>query len=63
MWSDKGMRQIIRHRAKEMLLAGTSDVVRFVYDGNKLYAIYENDGQREAYEVSIELLNDNSILP
>lgn len=63
-YSDTQIRQVIRHGAKRMLLAGRSAVVRFTYDGNKLYAIYDSgDGQQEAYEVQIELLNDNSILP
>ena len=63
-YSDSNIRQVIRHAAKRMLTAGKSAVVRFTYDGNKLYAIYDSgDGQREAYEVNVELLNDNSILP
>jgi hypothetical protein len=63
-YSDSMIRQVIRHSAKRILLAGKSAVVKYTYDGNKLYAIYDSgDGQREAYEVQIELLADNSILP
>ena len=62
-YSDTNIRGVIRHAAKRMLLGGRSAVVRFTYDGNKLYAIYDSgDGQREAYEVQVELLNDNSAL-
>lgn len=63
-YTDSNIRQVIRHSARRMLLAGKSAVVKYTYDGNKLYVIYDSgDGQREAYEVQIELLNDNSILP
>lgn len=63
MKSEGNIRGMIRHRAKHMLLEGKSDMVKFAYDGNKLYAIYEHDGQREAFEVQIELLANNRLLP
>lgn len=58
LYSDTQIRQVIRHSAKRILLAGKSAVVRYAYDGNKLYAIYDNgDGQQAAYEVQVELLS------
>jgi hypothetical protein len=57
-YSDSNIRQVIRHSAKRILLAGKSAVVKYAYDGNKLYAIYDSgDGQQAAYEVQVKLLS------
>lgn len=55
MKSDTAIRGLIRHRAKKMLLEGKSDMVRFVYDGNRVLAIFEHDGQQAVYEAHLEL--------
>lgn len=57
MKSDTAIRALVRQGAKRFLLQGKSDRVKFAYDGDKLFAMYEHDGQQAAYEVQVELLS------